>query len=336
MNRKLAATIVLGGVISAACDDTIPRPNPEPPTLWTVVPGVDTPGACACRTARQWFLVNKAKTTRTAVFTEIRNIVNGETFRDTRSLLDVPPLGGRKLLGCSPENTATTQCAVDFLWEIDGIVYHGRTVAALVADRRERDNEVARRQPIAALENAQLNALSHGERPVNVGNACVAKCSGNDSDCLRIDAREQKGNPAASMIALIHDAGADGRVDVAKMLAAVGESKNVCERSDFVIDNGSFSNTGIACNWRGGAPGNTVTLTIPEHLAGRVSSSGGKLSMTFSRPLGYGPKITFEDNDLNADFGGHVSRADEVTLSTPPSQYVVLTGPKNCVALRTG
>lgn len=344
MSRVCLGT-ALGLALLAACNSPVPNPQPNPGADWEIFAAPGGSG-CGCPSARRMFIRNLATYERSVTLREYENYVFENGSRNYPRAVDNVPGGAQRFLTCSPEPSTTAACGIEYSWKFERFAFHLGSVIPLAEERR--------RGGLAGLwdritggdddadQEARAAALLQGETVSRPTNSCVATCTGNSADCLRVDVRPGSGEVGSALYSLLAGVAVNGTVKVDDALRAIGESANVCDRSDIVVQAGRLSNTGKACTWAGGTPLDRVSLVIPEHLAGEVALSAGtpdqrRLSLVFPRATLHGPELRFSDRDLNADFGGFVSRADEAWYGTGTTRgrFVVLNTGKSCVALRT-
>lgn len=354
---RLGAAIVLvaaalGGCMNSDIGHREQNPVPES-AYWDVVAA--PPGGCDCPNGRQFFLVNKSGAPRVLKDArEYKNYITEDRLEQYPINLAepiAPGEAGRKFLQCSPANTPAYRCSVEYMWKIGDVFYNqhsvtdfkakppspelGGTIAdAVTKSLVGKDADIPTRdlQKLRSLQTA-IGQSFPGEP---IGN-CVQLCESGSPECFRTSLGTARSNPTGKVLDLIRTAGNSGTVPVGKILAALGQTENPCDRSDLVISNGLVSNTGHACVYRGGAGSSSeVESRIPDTLAGKLEWANGRIRVTFPKPTLFGPSIHFASRGMDADFGGSISKIDQVLLTTDTgtSEYLVLTGPKKCIALR--
>jgi hypothetical protein len=153
---------------------------------------------------------------------------------------------------------------------------------------------------------------------------------------MHVDVQPDGTDPVGSIAKMIRGARPNGRVPVERLLAALGQTDNVCERSDLVVEGDHMLNNGITCSWGTGEGAFALDLVIPDSLGGVISGKDGALSLKFDSKRGAFPQVIFQDPAIQADFGGPLLQAEQVRFKSAGSagDYVlVLSGTKNCIAL---
>lgn len=340
MNKLVAASLLaVSAALLSGCGSVHGRYDGPTGAQWQLESGGH--GSCQCPTATERFVANRGTAIGTIDVYEHRNLVyeNGSST-EKRNFPDVP-INERRFLHCSAEPAGAHLCGATYSWTFDGNTYHGDSRWA--APAKHQGGLLAWIRNLTGGTNPEpeadprLMAAVNGEKIVMSDASCVSRCRSNDPTCLRVDLRSEGRDYAGPFYQEFRAAANGGQIPVTRLLTALGERENICKRGDILVQARALSNSGLACTWSGPAAFTEVNLSIPETLAGKLSVEAGQLSLTFLRPRLHGPSVHFKDPALQADFGGYVSRADEMVLTggSTPARYVVLSGPKNCLALRT-
>lgn len=337
---------ILAGCMQEDIGSRQHAPVPTPPR-WDVV--AYRGGTCACPNAKQYFLVNKGDKPASIALVEYKNYIAEPRQKSTaRKFEDVlPGDSGRKFLQCSPDNTTTHVCGVEYQWLVDGNIFNrdriipvtlleaGHSLHTGLANAMARTGLAG----TARADLLRLRSMTEGTAEATAGTSCVDACREGSAQCLRVSLGNAGSDPTVRMVSLIRARGEQGYIPVETLLDALGQKGNPCERTGLSVSHGLLSNSGQACYWTGGRDtAFEVQLQIPETLAGHLGGSADAMTLTFPRPELYGPSLHFASASLDQRFGGPVSRAEEVRLqeSGAPAPFVVLSGPQRCVAIKAG
>lgn len=318
---------VIGAVGLAACNDQIPRPNPQPSGAWLITRASNASCTNVCSISHEYFLNNTRASQRSVEIQVYANDIDGASADPYPQAFDVGGLQ-RKSLGCSPRPSATRQCGIEYCWKVEGVLTcqdSGWAIAPAPPSRSALD---------VALDSRR-DAILGKAHALSTASNCAARCRSKDPGCVRVDVDPDGNDPVGSITGLIRGARPNGSVPVVRLLAALGQTDNVCERSDLVVEGDHMLNHGITCSWGAGTGAFALDLVIPDSLGGAISGKDGTLSLKFDSKRGAFPQVIFKDPAIQDDFGGPILQAEQVRFSSPGSEgdYLVLSGTKNCIAL---
>lgn len=319
-----------------ASGNTVPSSG-ETPNKWIVLAGDDR--ACPCTTGRPFYLVNRGSAPRSITFTERWSDVLGSQGEQTRGMPEVHEgWNGRKFLQCSPAHSSRgPDCAVTYSWVVDGVRFnHARRASfptagsAPVKNAESSSQERVDAGAVRLIEGATAADQSAAD--------CVKLCARGDSNCLRASMASGGKDPTAEFVHLVETHRSSGLVPVDKLLEALGQKDNVCERTGLTINGSLVTNTGIACGWTAGeGTPFQVTAIIPGTLSGVMGSASQPLHVTFPKAELFGPSLHFADPALDRKFGGSIQSLQKASLISGGSErpFIVLSGSDHCVALQS-
>lgn len=341
MRRQLVALSMVSALAGCMNED-IAHGNRLPgsdttPNKWIVTAGDDR--ACACPNARPFYLVNRGQAPRSINFIERWNDVLGGQGEQLRALPEVHEgWNGRKFLQCSPAHSSRgPDCAIHFSWVVDGTPYNHTRRASFGAPGEVMAKTASAAAASLAHADEAASRMAAGTADVAPEPDCVGLCRQGDSRCLRTTMASGGTDPTADFMKVVDAYRLSGLVPVEELLRVLGQKDNVCERTGLVINGTLLSNTGIPCSWTAGKDtALEVTAIIPGTLSGVMNEAGQSLAVNFVKAELFGPSLHFANPGLDQQFGGAVRSLRKTTFSSGGKErtFVILTGPKNCVALQ--
>ncbi|WP_416897257.1 MAG: hypothetical protein ACMVY4_17460 [Minwuia sp.] len=310
-------------------DDAISNIGPDDPSLNQPQVQIEYKDAksCSCTGSKRAWLVNLSNDrAQVEYLTSIQ--VDGKIVRSFKTDTELDAKKKRSL-SCTivtaknaPVNQKCTQMNV---FEIKS----QRTLGNIKSERKlvVPDSRFWRHlvsvdaKPIGNLSKRVSN-IKTDEPMFNCRNECG---SGNGGYCLIVELKNY--NYSSGLAWLIQAVESQNRtiLEKSEMLDRFGLSADPCRRGNTFLSDGMLYNTGQSCQLIASALGETVEISVPGEVSGKLDRKEGFTVVEFETLR---PKLTFSDQMLNEDVGGEIYEVSGNRRS------LILTTTEGCIAAR--